>query len=79
MKVTTKGQVAIPVRIREYLGITPHSKVEFQIRAGNVVLVAKKTDHPPVESMAALRGTLKGRLTTRQWMRATRGQDAGNA
>jgi len=29
MKVTTKGQVTIPVDIREKLGITPETEVDF--------------------------------------------------
>ena len=28
-RVTTKGQVTIPKRIREYLGLKPGSEVEF--------------------------------------------------
>ena len=31
MSVTTKGQVTIPKKIRDALGITPGSKVEFDI------------------------------------------------
>ena len=38
MKVTTKGQVTIPARIRDYLGIVPHCDVDFLIREEQVVL-----------------------------------------
>ncbi len=38
MKVTTKGQVTIPLEIREHLGIRPGSDVEFKIE-GNVVRI----------------------------------------
>ena len=38
MRVTTKGQVTIPTRIRGYLGSRPHGEVEFTIREGQVVL-----------------------------------------
>jgi antitoxin PrlF len=72
MKVTTKGQVTIPARIREYLGIAPHSDVDFQIREGAVVLIK----HDPIDAHSArfnaLRGVLKGQRTTAEWMRATR-------
>ncbi|OGV88340.1 MAG: hypothetical protein A3K19_28920 [Lentisphaerae bacterium RIFOXYB12_FULL_65_16] len=74
MRVTTKGQVTIPARIRGYLGIQPHADVDFQIRKGLVVLVkagqARKAGRTKFESM---RGILAGRLTTDQWMKATRG------
>ena len=73
MKVTTKGQVTIPARVREYLGIAPHSDVDFRITEGNVVLVKDKTGHGTGARFSALRGVLKGALTTRQWLRETRG------
>ena len=35
MKVTTKGQVTIPVIIREKLGITPDTEVDFLQEGGS--------------------------------------------
>ena len=34
--LTKKGQVTIPKRIREYLGIKSNDKIEFEIRKGKV-------------------------------------------
>ncbi|RMH54676.1 MAG: AbrB/MazE/SpoVT family DNA-binding domain-containing protein [Candidatus Hydrogenedentota bacterium] len=73
MKVTTKGQVTIPARIREYMDISPHSEVDFRITEGVVVLVKKEKTDEPAERFTALRGVLKGTRTTREWMKATRG------
>ncbi len=73
MKVTTKGQVTIPARIREYLGIAPHSDVDFRVSNGQVVLVKQEDDRGARGKFAPLRGVLKGNRTTRQWMRETRG------
>ncbi len=73
MKVTTKGQVTIPARIREYLDIGPHSEVDFRISGGSVVLVKHQKADPPEEPFSALRGVLKGAHSTASWMRATRG------
>jgi AbrB family looped-hinge helix DNA binding protein len=74
MRVTTKGQVTIPARVRDYLGIAPHSDVDFRITSGTVVL-SKHEDKPGTGGkFSALRGVLKGKLTTRQWMRKTRGE-----
>jgi antitoxin PrlF len=74
MKLTTKGQVTIPVRIRDYLGIAPHAEVDFRIIDGAVVLL--KHEDPPERQnrFSTLRGVLKGRRTTEEWMRATRGE-----
>lgn len=36
--ITVKGQVTIPKHIRDALGLTPGSRVEFSVEAGGVVL-----------------------------------------
>jgi len=38
-KVTSKGQVTIPKRVRELLGVRGGDRVEFVVRSGAVVLV----------------------------------------
>ncbi len=74
MKVTTKGQVTIPNHIRGYLGITAHSEIDFVIRNKDVVLVkAELPAKDPASKFRRLRGILKGGLTTKQWMKLTRG------
>ena len=74
MKVTTKGQVTIPARIRDYLGIAPHAEVDFRITGGVVVL--RKHENPPGgrNHFSELRGVLKGTRTTGEWMQETRGK-----
>lgn len=75
MRVTTKGQVTIPTRIRGYLDIRPHCDVEFTIHEGRVVL--SKTEDAAPEAVrkrfASMRGVLGRTLTTDEWLRATRG------
>ena len=48
VSVTSKGQVTIPKRVRKALGITPGTKVEFEVEGGGarltVVKVAKPSD-----------------------------------
>lgn len=73
MKVTTKGQVTIPARIREFLDITPHADVDFRVSGGVVVMVKHEDTGERGRKFAALRGVLKGTRTTREWMQATRG------
>lgn len=75
MKVTTKGQVTIPARIRGYLGIRPHCEVEFTIYEGKVVL-SKTEEATPEQARKrfdSMRGILGRDLPTHQWMAATRG------
>ena len=38
MKITTKGQVTIPLEIRERLGLLPNTEVDFRVEGDTVVL-----------------------------------------
>ena len=40
MRITSKGQVTIPVRVREKLGLLPDTEVEFEI-VGNFARIKK--------------------------------------
>ena len=40
MRITSKGQVTIPVEIREKFGLLPHSEVEFEV-VGQTVSIRK--------------------------------------
>ena len=46
MRITSKGQVTIPRNIREALGISPKTKVDFIEHAGRFYIV--KTNGPNV-------------------------------
>ena len=51
--VTSKGQVTIPKRVRDALGLKPGSRVEFLIQEGGVVLA------PAREGVEGLAGSLR--------------------
>jgi AbrB family looped-hinge helix DNA binding protein len=74
MRITSKGQVTIPVEIRERLGLLPNSEVEFEV-AGNVVRIKKATRrrHGRGRSLVAhLRGRGTVRLSTDEILALTR-------
>lgn len=77
--VTTKGQVTIPKKVREHLNIRPGSVVEFEPAAdGRVFLVKKGNKKPakrPPSRFRALRGAATVKMSTRQIMALTRGED----
>lgn len=56
--VSEKGQVTIPKRLRERLGIHPGEVLEFEAERGR--LVARKTS--AADRVAAAYGILRGRL-----------------
>ena len=74
--VTTRGQVTIPKRLRDHLGMHPGTAVDFEITAdGRVFLVkagAKETAHPDPGRFSTLRGIATVKMTTRQIMALTR-------
>ena len=73
MRLTSKGQVTIPLDIRERLGLTPGSEVEFEI-VGDTVRVRKATRQTRgQEVVARLRGAATGRLSSDQILKHTRG------
>jgi AbrB family looped-hinge helix DNA binding protein len=73
MRITTKGQVTIPVEIREKLGLFPHTEVTFRIDGASVRLEkAQGTAARGAAVVARLRGRGKVRLTTDEIMRLTR-------
>lgn len=46
VSVTSKGQVTIPKRVRQALGITPGSKVDFDLDKGSARLKLVKRQAP---------------------------------
>ncbi len=74
-QVTSKGQVTIPKKVREFLGIKPGTAVQFEpIADGRVVIVAagRKPRKSKTSRFAALRGTATVKMTTREIMALTR-------
>lgn len=74
MRITSKGQVTIPVDIRDRLGLLPDTEVTFDVVGGTVRLrkVAGQSQRGAAV-VARLRGRSRSRLTTDQILALTRG------
>jgi AbrB family looped-hinge helix DNA binding protein len=81
-RMTSKGQVTIPKRIRDYLGLKAGAEVQFQYdRDGRVVILpgeetkkrASLQRERLAKALAALRGSDKFDMSTEELMRLTRG------
>ena len=72
MRVTTKGQVTIPVNIREKLGITQDTEVDFLQEGDRVILVKRKGTTPTRRRFKKLRGVATVKMTTDEIMALTR-------
>ncbi len=79
-RVTSKGQVTIPKRVRDALGLKPGSKVEIEFSDRNVAVITPM--RKPVSKsefrkrIEKVRGTLDlGGMTTDEYMKWLRGDD----
>ena len=76
MKITTKGQVTIPQRLRRQLGLLPGTEVRFEEADGAAVIRPLLSKRELIEErIRRARGTADGGLTTDEVMRLTRGED----
>lgn len=74
MKITSKGQVTIPLEFRERYGLLPDTEVEF-VPEKNALKI-QKSPTPSGKGgrlIERMRGQGDGRLTTDQIMKLTRG------
>ncbi len=75
MRITSKGQVTIPLHIREALGLHANSEVEFTLD-GDAVRIVKREPGARSRGRALvehMRGRGNGRLSTDEILRLTRG------
>lgn len=75
MRVTTKGQVTIPQNIRNKLGITPATEVDFIEEKGRIFLVKRKEERSVTPKFAKLRGSATVKMTTDEIMALTRSEE----
>ncbi len=73
MRITSKGQVTIPVEIREKMGLLPDTEVEFQISGSTVCLRKINSKRRSRNLIAQIRGKATVRMTTDEIMALTRG------
>jgi AbrB family looped-hinge helix DNA binding protein len=76
MRITSKGQVTIPIEIRERLGLLPHTEVRFEVE-GNAVRILRETSprgrgQKLVERM---RGRATSGMSTEEIMALTRSEN----
>lgn len=72
MKVTTKGQVTIPLEIRKKLGIDETTELEFSEEGGRVYLKKSKSSQGKSSRLRSLRGSATANLSTEQILALTR-------
>jgi AbrB family looped-hinge helix DNA binding protein len=73
--LTSKGQVTVPKKVREYLGLKPGAAVDFErLPSGEIVLRAARPGGKPQPSkFSKLRGRATVRMKTEDILALTRG------
>ena len=71
--VTSKGQVTIPKRIRDYLGIKPGSEVNFRRAEDGHIVIERADGTRPPSRFAKLVGSAGPGPTTDELMKLLRG------
>lgn len=77
MRITSKGQVTIPIEIRESLGLLPHTEVRFEVEGNTVRIVReeKPSGSRGERLLARLRGRATSGLSTEEIMALTRSEN----
>jgi AbrB family looped-hinge helix DNA binding protein len=72
--VTSKGQVTIPKRVRDRLGIQPGSAVDFRMADDGQIVLTKVDGPMPKSRFEAVRGIADTGLSTDEIMALMRGE-----
>ena len=78
MRITGKGQVTIPVEMREKTGLLPGTEVDFRLDGGTVHIFkaeAPKRETRGQEIVRRLRGSATVKMSTDEIMALTRGEE----
>ncbi len=75
MRITTKGQVTIPQHIREKLGITPSTEVDFIEEKDRVYLVKKPGTTQRSNKFRPFRGAATVKMSTDEILSLTRADE----
>jgi AbrB family looped-hinge helix DNA binding protein len=79
MKITVKGQVTIPLALRERFGLRPGTEVEFVAGEAGLHVRPRKSGRQATSAfdrwLAKAAGSAKPGMTTNQIMTLTRGED----
>jgi len=71
MRVTTKGQVTIPINVREILGIMPETDIDFKEDNGKFYIV-KVSKPKKTRQFRKFRGIATAKMTTDEILNLTR-------
>lgn len=75
--VSSKGQVTIPIEIRNRLGIREGDRVEFVVEGGKTILRPARGQSNPFAKYLNAIPHFRSRSEVRKWVRSLRDDDEG--
>jgi AbrB family looped-hinge helix DNA binding protein len=75
VRITSKGQVTIPIEVREKLGLLPNTEVAFKVHGNTARIVkvsGKRAGGRGANVLVGLRGRADVRMTTDEILALTR-------
>ena len=74
MRITSKGQVTIPIEIRERVGLLPHTEVRFEVEGDGVRILRAETSigGRGERLLQRMRGRATSGMSTEEIMALTR-------
>ena len=72
-RMTSKGQVTIPKRVRDYLGLKPGAEIQFECEDEDRVVLKAAEKRQSVGRFDRFLGSAGPGMTTEELMRLTRG------
>jgi bifunctional DNA-binding transcriptional regulator/antitoxin component of YhaV-PrlF toxin-antitoxin module len=74
MRINSKGQVTIPIEIREHLGFLPHTEVRFEVEGNSVRILREEKRARGQKLLSRMRGRATTRMSTEEIMALTRSE-----
>lgn len=75
MRITSKGQVTIPIEIRERTGLLPNTEVRFEVEGNSVRIIREeKAGSRGQRLLDRMRGSAISGLSTEEIMALTRSE-----
>lgn len=73
--VSSKGQVTIPIEVRQRLGLKAGDKVEFAFEKGRTFLRPARSEKDPFEAYVGILPAFSSKEEIHAWIREMRGDD----
>ncbi len=73
--ISSKGQITIPLEVRERLGVKPGDRVQFEFEDGLTVLRPARSEENPFLKYAGCLGGFQSMEEILAWQRDMRGHD----